>query len=75
MQILRIKMNPESQYPELATMSKDELFIEKASIMLNNTRLVLYIKKVVPKNEWQNYAKEVKATYNCDSVYFMTIEK
>jgi hypothetical protein len=65
-------MNPESQYPELATMKSDELFIEKASIRVNNNWLTFPIKKMILKKDKHRFTKELKITYNTDTIYFVT---
>lgn len=63
----------------LNTLQPDELYIEGAYIMKGNLTIgeetgIIHVKKVIKKEDHDNFAREIKAKYGVDRVNFISTE-
>lgn len=68
-------MNPETAYPQIASMSRDEIFIEKACIIKGREHFTILVGRVASKKEVNGIRAAIKNDNKADDVYLMTISK
>jgi hypothetical protein len=73
-------MNPETLYPEIKDMKDNEIFVERAKIVIYITQTTdqlirLPINKIILKKDKAEFVKDLKDKYNANKINLITIEK
>ena len=69
-------MNPEAEYPELLNMKQGEIFVENASIWKDGKKIAhVEVARVINSKDKNDLAKGLKAKYDGDECYMITISK